>query len=182
MLIFISPLFLIPIAIGLLLAVALWQGLGAFIHRLRGPEVRFLVKEDRPEILEAIRTGYTPRLGLELSEIFPDPVTGPDIDRILTVREKLFSREFGGFFFSVNSQDLSPTEFKALALRLHLEMAFTRSYLLENSSRLWSQRAEEVWCYHTPRPLRRLNPDYYRQLLTEIKKADPTGNNSPVAA
>lgn len=181
MLIFISPIFLGPILMGLVLAWFLWAVLGAVIGRIRGPKIIYTPKTDSPELIEAIRTGYTPRLGLELSEIFPDTVTGPDIDRLLAVREKLFPREFNGFFYSVETQDLSPKEFKAMALRLYLEMAFTRSYLLENSSRLWPDKMETLWVYHTPKPLRKLNPDYYGQLLTEFKKSR-TGNRSPVAA
>ena len=181
MLIFISPFYLIPIAMGLVMAWFLWAVLGAVINRIRGPKVIYTPKQDSPELTQAIRMGYSPRLGLELSEIFPDPVTGPDIDRLLAVREKLFPREFNGFFYPVETQNLSPTEFKAMALRLYLEMAFTRSYLLENSSRLWPDKVESLWVYHTPKPLRKLAPDYYRQLLTEFKKS-PTGNRSPVAA
>ena len=181
MLIFISPFLLIPIALGVTLIVVIYGLAKATIDRIRGPKVIYTPKTDRPELIEAVRTGYTPRLGLELNEIFPDPVTGPDIDRLLGVREKLFPREFSGFFYSVGSQDLSPTEFKAMALRLYLEMAFTRSYLLENSSRLWPQRVEDLWVFHTPKPLRKLAPNYYRQLLTEFKKSR-TGSHSPVAA
>jgi hypothetical protein len=180
MLLFISPFFLIPIAIGLVIAWSLWAVLGAVIQRIRGPKVIYTPKTDSPELIEAIRTGYTPRLGLELNEIFPDPVTGPDIDRILAVREKLFPRELSGLFYSVGSQDLSPTEFKGLALRLYLEMAFTRSYLLENPSGLWPQKIEDLWTYHTPKPLRKLNPDYYRQLLAQWKRNTQTAR-APVA-
>lgn len=180
MLILISPFFLIPIGIGAVLVWSLWAVLSALIARLRGPKVIYTPKTDSPELIEAMRTGYTPRLGLQVSEIFPDPVTGSDIDRILAVREKLFPHEFNGFFFSGFSQDLSPTEFKSLALRLYLEMAFIRSYLREKPSRLWAERAEEVWLYHTPKPLRKLNPDYYRQLLARMNE-DRKTNRSPVA-
>jgi hypothetical protein len=182
MLIFISPFYLIPIAMGLVMAWFLWAVLGVVINRIRGPKVIYTPKQDSPELTQAIRTGYSPRLGLELSEIFPDPVTGPDIDRLLAVREKLFPRQFGEIFYSGHSQDLSPTEFKSLALRLYLEMAFIRSYLLENSSRLWPDKVEGLWVYHTPKPLRKLAPDYYSQLLTEFKKTGRTANRSPVAA
>lgn len=182
MLILISPFFLIPTFMGLVLAWSLWAVLSAIVGRIRGPKVIYTPKKDSPEFIEAVRTGYTPRLGLELSEVFPDAITGQDIDRLLAVREKLFPREFSGFFYSVETQDLSPTEFKALALRLYLEMAFTRSYLLANSSRLWPQKTEYLWTYHAPKPLRKLNPDYYTQLLTKFKKTHPTGSRSPVAA
>lgn len=181
MLIFISPIFLGPILMGLVLAWFLWAVLSAIIVRIRGPKIIYTPKTDSPEFIEAVRSGYTPRLGIELREIFPDTIDGRDIDRILAVREKLFPSEFNGFFYPVGSQDLSPAEFKAMALRLFLEMAFTRSYLLENSSRLWPQRVEDLWIHHTPKPIRKLNPDYYRQLLTEFKKTDRTGNRSPVA-
>lgn len=182
MLIFTAPILIAPVALGLVFVWAIWAFLSVIIDRMRGPKVIYTPKKDSPEFIEAMRTGYTPRLGLELSEIFPDTVTGPDIDRLLAVREKLFPSEFSVLFYSVETQDLSPTEFKAMALRLYLEMAFTRSYLLANSSRLWPQRAEDLWTYHTPKPLRKLNPDYYTQLLTEFKKTHPTGQRSPVAA
>lgn len=182
MLILISPLYLVPVFMALVIAWALWAFLAVIIDRIRGPKVIYTPKKDSPELIEAIRTGYTPRLGLELNEIFPDAVTRPDIDRLLAVREKLFPREFSDAFYLVEAQDLSPREFKALALRLFLEMAFTRSYLLENSSRLWPQKTEDLWTYHAPKPLRKLNPDYYRQLLTEFKKTGRTENRTPVAA
>lgn len=180
MLIFISPFFLIPIALGLILAWALWAVLGAVIARIRRPKVIYTPKTDSPELIEAIRSGYSPRLGLSVSEIFPDTLQSPDIDRILEVRGRLFPIEVGEFFYSVGSQDLTPTEFKNLALRLFLEMAFIRSYLLEKSPRLWPQKTEEIWIYHTPKPLRKLAPDYYRQLLTQWKQNTQT-TRSPVA-
>lgn len=181
MLIFAAPVLIVPVVLGLVFVWAIWAFLSVIIDRIRGPKVIYTPKKDSPEFIEAVRTGYTPRLGLELSEIFPDAVTGPDIDRLLAVREKLFPVEFSGFFYSATTQDPSPTEFKAMALRLFLEMAFTRSYLLANSSRLWPQKTEDLWTYHVPKPLRKLNPDYYTQLLTEFKKTRPTGSRSPVA-
>lgn len=182
MLIFVAPVLIVPVVLGLVFVWAIWAFLSVIIDRIRGPKVIYTPKKDSPEFIEAVKTGYTPRLGLDLNEIFPDAVTGPDIDRLLAVREKLFPVEFSGFFYSVETQDLSPTEFKAMALRLYLEMAFTRSYLLANSSRLWPQRVEDLWTYHAPKALRKLNPDYYTQLLTEFKKTRPTENRSPVAA
>lgn len=131
MLLFIYPFLLIPIGLGLVLAWYLWAFLATIFDRIRGPKVIYTTKKDSPELIEANRSGYSPRLGLELSEIFPETITGPDIDRILAVREKLFPSEFNEFFYSDTSQDLTPTEFKALALRLFLEMAFIRSYLQE---------------------------------------------------
>lgn len=181
MLILISPFYLIPIFIGLVIAWALWAFLATIFARIRGPKVIYTPKKDSPELIEAIASGYSPRLGLEMNEIFPDPIAGSDIDRLLAVREKLFSHEFSGFFYQASTQDLSPTEFKAMALRLYLEMAFTRSYLLENSSRLWPQRSEDLWVYHAPKPLRKLNPDYYRQLLMDFKNKERTGNRPLVA-
>lgn len=181
MLIFAAPVLIVPVVLGLVFVWAIWAFLSVIIDRIRGPKVIYTPKKDSPEFIEAVRTGYTPRLGLDLGEIFPDPVTEPDIDRLLAVREKLFPHEFSGFFYSVETQDLSPKEFKAMALRLFLEMAFTRSYLLENSSRLWPQKTEDLWAYHAPKPLRKLNPDYYTQLLTEFKKTRPTGSRFPVA-
>ena len=182
MLIFVAPVLIVPVVLGLVFVWSIWAFLSVIIDRIRGPKVIYTPKKDSPEFIEAVRTGYTPRLGLELSEVFPDAVTGQDIDRLLAVREKLFPREFSGFFYSATTQDLSPTEFKAMALRLFLEMAFTRSYLLENSSRLWPQKTEDLWTYHAPKPLRKLNPDYYTQLLAEFKKTRPTESGSPVAA
>jgi hypothetical protein len=181
MLILIAPVYIVPIVLGLVIVWAIGAVLWAIIVRIRGPKVIYTPKTDSPEFIEAVRSGYTPRLGIELREIFPDTIYRRDIDRILAVREKLFPREFSGFFYSMGSQDLSPAEFKAMALRLFLEMAFIRSYLLEKSSRLWPQRVEDLWIHHTPKPLRKLNPAYYRQLLTEFKKTDRTGNRSPVA-
>lgn len=180
MLIFICPFLLIPIALGLVLAWSLWAFLATIFDRIRGPKIIYTPKKDSPELIEAIKSGYSPRLGLELNEIFPEAITGPDIDRLLSVREKIFPREFNGFFYSGGSQDLTPAEFKALALRLFLEMAFLRSYLQGKSSRLWPERAEEVWIYHAPKPLRKLNPDYYGQLLARMHQ-DRTANRSPVA-
>lgn len=181
MLIFVAPVFIVPVILGLVVVWAIWAFLAVIIDRIRGPKVIYTPKADSPELTEAIRTGYSPRLGLELSEIFPDPITGPDIDRLLAVREELFPHQFNEFFYSTSTHDLSPTELKSLALRLYLEMAFTRSYLLENSSRLWPDKAEGLWIYHAPKPLRKLNPDYYGQLLTEFKKTR-TETRTPVAA
>lgn len=181
MLLLICPFLLIPLGIGLVIAWGLWAFLAVIFDRIRGPKVIYTPKKDSAELIEAIRSGYSPRLGLELVEIFPDTVLGPDIERILAVREKLFPSELSGFFYPADTHDLSPTEFKALALGLYLEMAFTRSYLLENSSRHWPQKTEDLWTYHAPKTLRKLNPDYYAQLLTEFK-TNRTKRHTPVAA
>jgi hypothetical protein len=69
-------------------------------------------------------------------------------------------------------QDLGPDEFKSLALRLYLEMAFARSYLLEKDPQKWPPKREELWIYHTPRPLRKLDPDFYKQLLAKWQKSN----------
>ena len=182
MLLFICPFLLIPLGIALVIAWSLWAFLAVIFDRIRGPKVIYTPKKDSTELTQAIRSGYTPRLGLELVEIFPDPVLSPDIDRILAAREKLFPEELSGFFYSVETQDLSPTEFKAMALRLYVEMAFIRAYLLESSSRLWPQKNEDLWNYHAPKPLRKLNPDYYAQLITEFKNKNRTKKRSPIAA
>lgn len=179
MLILISPFYLIPIGMAFVVAWALWAFLAVIFDRIRGPKVIYTPKTDSPEFIDAMEAGYSPRLGLQLSEIFSDPIQRPDIDRILAVREKLFSHEFNGFFYSGFLQDLTPMAFKALGLRLFLEMSFMRSYLREKSSRLWTERAEEIWICHTPKPLRKLNPDYYRQLLTRMNE-DRTTNRSPI--
>lgn len=178
MLLLVCPFLLVPLGIGLVMAWSLWAFLAVIFDRIRGPKVIYTPKKDSAELIEAIRTGYTPRLGLELVEIFPDPITGVDIDRILSAREKLFPVEFQEFFYQVSSQDLSPTEFRALALRLFVEMAFIKAYLLENSSRLWPQTTEDLWTYHAPKPLRKLNPDFYTQLFGKFKN----NRRSPVAA
>lgn len=180
MLIFICPFLLIPIGLGLVLAWSLWALLATIFDRIRGAKIIYTPKKDSPELIEAIRSGYSPRIGLELNEIFPEAIAWPDIDRLLAMRENLFPREFNGFFYPVDSQDLTPAEFKSLALRLFLEMAFLRSYLQGKSSRLWPERAEEAWIFHAPKPLRKLNPDYYGQLLARMNE-DCTANRSPVA-
>lgn len=176
------PVFIIPIMAGLALAFGIWAFIGVMIDRMRGPKVIYTPKKDSPELIEAIQIGYSPRLGMELSEIFPDQITRTDIDRLIDLREKLFPIEFSEFFYSGQSPDLSPTEFKTMALRLYLEMAFTRSYLLENTSGLWTDKIENLWIFHTPKPLRKLAPDYYRQLLVEFKNTKRAKNRSPVAA
>ena len=99
-----------------------------------------------------------------------DPIMEPDIDRLLAVREKIFSDMFSGFFYSVETRGLSLTEFKAMALRLYVEMAFIRAYLIENSPALWPQKSEDLWTHHTPKALRKLNPAFYGQLLGKKKK------------
>ena len=86
-----------------------------------------------------------------------------------------------GFYNTDGLPDLNPDGFKSLALRLYLEMAFIRSYLLENSPKRWSQRTEELWIYHTPRPLRKLAPDFYRQMLAKLKQS-ATGSRPREAA
>ena len=111
------PVFLIPLFAALTLAWGLFAFLWAIIERIRGPKVIYTPKKDSPEFTQAVRTGYSPRLGLELIEIFPDPITGPDIDRLLAVREKLFPEKLIGVLYSVETHDLSPIEFKAKALR-----------------------------------------------------------------
>jgi len=93
----------------------------------------------------------------------------PDIDRLLAVREKIFSDMFSGFFYSVETRGLSLTEFKAMALRLYVEMAFIRAYLIENSPALWPQKSEDLWTHHTPKALRKLNPAFYGQLLGKFQ-------------
>ena len=97
------------------------------------------------------------------------------IDRIVRVRGVFFSVEFHGAFYDPdNAPDLNPDDLKKLALRLFVEMAFVRSFLLENSPTRWCEKTEKFWIYHTPRPLRKLDPDFYRQLLAKLRKQDQT--------
>lgn len=165
-----APVFiplLITTAFSFMALMALWRVLQAFLNRHQAlPEATHL--NDSSEYSEAVRYGYSRQIDLSVDEIFIDPIRIQDIDRILTVRKNLFPKEYCGSFYRPATQDFSPTEFKALALRLFLEMAFVRTYLLARSPSLWSQRAEEIWIYHTPKPLRKLNPDYYRQLLGKL--------------
>lgn len=161
---------IIPIFAALTLAWGLLAILWAIVQRLRGPKVIYTPKKDSSELTESIKSGYTPTLGLELNEIFPDPITSADIDRLLVAREKLFPIDFSKYLYLDNQTDLSPTEFKAKALRLYVEMAFLRTYFLENSSRLWPNKNESLWIYHAPKPLRKLNPDYYAQLMNDIEQ------------
>jgi|GEM_PF-2780542 len=176
------PVFLIPLFAALTLAWGLWAFLSVIFDRIRGPKVIYTPKKDSPELIEAMRTGYTPRLGLELNEIFPEAFARSDIERLLAARAKLFPDKLSEFFYSTDTQDLSPKEFKALALRLFLEMAFMRAFILENSPRLWPQKSEDLWAYHAPKALRKLYPDYFRQLLNEFKNTDHASTRKPVAA
>lgn len=175
------PAFLIPLFMALTLAWGLWAFLSAIFDRIRGPKVIYTPKKASPELVKAIRTGYTPRLGLELNEIFPDALTRSDIDRLLVARGKLFPEKLNEFFYWGDTQDLSPKELKALALRLFLEMAFMREFILENSPGLWPQKSEDLWAYHAPKSLRKLHPDYFRQLLNEFKNTDHENTRKPVA-
>ena len=177
-LIFFTVPLLISAAIGLVVLMGLWRVFNAIADRL---QVRVFNPPtvESPEVLAAIRSGYSPRLGLSLSDIFPERLDRQDIDRIVEIRTALFPHDIASQFYSTNSlQDLEPAEFKALALRLYLEMAFTRSYLLERSPRRWTARTEELWQYHTPKPLRKLNPDFYRQLFAELGRSH---THNPVA-
>lgn len=178
-----APVFiplLITTTFSLMALIALWRALQAFLLRHKALPKTIELNEST-EYLEAVRNGYSKQIGLSVDEIFIDPIGIQDIDRILTVRKNLFPKEYCGSFYSSATQDFSPTEFKALALRLFLEMAFVRTYLLAQSPSLWSQRAEEIWIYHTPKPLRKLNPDYYRQLLGKLKQDFSVDRSSKAA-
>lgn len=178
-----APVFiplLITTAFSLMALMALWRVFQAFFFRHKGPPDTNVLNESN-EYLEAVRYGYSKQVDLSVDEIFIDPIGIQDIDRILTVRKNLFPKEFCGSFYNFAAQDLSPAEFKALALRLFLEMAFVRTYLLAQSPSLWSRRAEVLWIYHTPKPLRKLNPDYYRQLLGKLNKDFSVDRSSKAA-
>ena len=172
---------LIPIAIALVIIVwPFWAVFKAVRNCYKKPVTPYQPpKDDSPELLEAIRNGYSP--AVPIGEIFPYSIDRQDIDKIARVRGVFFPARFqAGFYNTDDLPDLNPDDFKGLALRLYLEMAFIRSYLLENSPNQWSQRTEELWIYHTPRPLRKLKPDFYRQLLTKLKQA--TTENRPQEA
>lgn len=97
MLLFAAPVLIVPVVLGLVFVWAIWAFLSVIIDRIRGPKVIYTPKKDSPEFIEAVRTGYTPRLGLELSEVFPDAVTGQDIDRLLAVRKNFFPVSLADF-------------------------------------------------------------------------------------
>lgn len=175
MLIFISPIFiawLVPIAIVVLIILwPFWAVFKALRKRFKKPPEPYQPKTDSPELLEAIRNGYSP--AVPIGEIVPYPINRQDIDKIVGVRDYFFpENEYQARFYNTDDlPDLGPDELKGLALRLYLEMAFIRCYILENSPNPWSQRVEELWVYHIPRPLRKLAPDFYRQLLTKLEQA-----------
>lgn len=53
MLILISPFYLIPIFVGLVIAWALWAFLSVIFDRMRGPKIIYTAKKDSPEFTEA---------------------------------------------------------------------------------------------------------------------------------
>ncbi len=153
--------------------IAFKSSLQALIYRMRA-KTTIITRNEREELLEAHRTGFSPSLGLKPDEILPEPIDMEKIERIVSIREALFPNRMLGSFYQVNNlPDLCPDEFKSLALRLYLEMAFARSYLLEKDPQKWPPKREELWIYHTPRPLRELNPDFYRALLAKWQKSNP---------
>ena len=175
-------IFLIPfiIAFGgpivMFLAIVIWPVMMIFkaITKLfKKKHIPHKPHEDSPEFLKATWTGYSP--DLPLNEIFPHNLDREYIDRIVRVRGVFFPVEFHTAFYDPdNAPDLNPDDLKKLALRLFVEMAFVRSFLLENSPTRWSEKTEKFWIYHTPRPLRKLDPDFYRQLLAKLRKQDQT--------
>lgn len=184
MLIFILPVFipwLIPIAIALVIITwPFWTVFKAVRNRYKKPVKPYQPKTDSPELLEAIRNGYSPTLPIR--EVFPYNIDRQDIEKIVRVRGVFFPVKYqAGFYNTENLPDLNPDEFKGLALRLYLEMAFIRSYILENSPHQWSQRTEELWIYHTPRPIRKLKPDFYQQLLTKLKQSTTASRQQAAA-
>lgn len=161
---FFLPTFVI-VAFMLMGLIALWESIQAFAYRMRG-KASIIQKIESDKVLEAHRSGFSPSLGLKPDEILPDSIDKEKIERIVSIRNALFPAKILGSFYQVNTlPDLNPEEFKALALRLYLEMAFARHFLIEKDPQKWPPRREELWIYHTPRPLRKLNPDFYKQLL-----------------
>lgn len=158
---------LVVMAFMLMGLMALWESIQAFAYRMRG-KASIIQKIESDEVLEAHRSGFSPSLGLKPDEILPDLIDKEKIERIVSIRNALFPAKMLGSFYQVNAlPDLEPEEFKALALRLYLEMAFVRHFLIEKDPQKWPPRREELWIYHTPRPLRKLNPDFYKQLLAK---------------
>lgn len=158
---------LVVVAFMLMGLMALWESIQAFAYRMRG-KASIIQKIESDELLEAHRSGFSPHLGLKPDEILPDPIDKEKIERIVSIRNALFPVSMLGSFYQVNAlPDLGPEEFKALALRLYLEMAFVRHFLIEKDPQKWPPRREELWIYHTPRPLRKLNPDFYKHLLAK---------------
>lgn len=164
-------LFLLPTLITLAFVImglmALRDTIRAFAYRLRG-KVNIIQKIESDKILEANRSGFSPSLGLKPDEILPDLIDKEKIERIISIRNALFPAKMLGSFYQVNDlPDLGHEEFKTLALRLYLEMAFARHFLIENDPQKWPARREELWIYHTPRPLRKLSPDFYKELMAK---------------
>lgn len=177
MILFLLPAFVV-LAFVLMGLMALKSSLQALMYRMRG-SATIITRNEREELLEAHRTGFSPNLELKPDEILPDPIDKEKIERIVSIRAALFpSRMLGSFYQVDNLPDLGPDECKSLALRLYLEMAFARSYLIEKDPQKWPQKREELWIYHTPKPLRKLNPDFYRALLAKRQKS----NNQTQAA
>jgi len=171
MILFLLPTFVV-IAFILLGLMAFKSSLLALIFRMRG-KTTIITHNEREELLEAHRKGFSPSLGLKPDEVLPDPIEKEKIERIVSIRAALFPSRMLGSFYQVNDlPDLCPDEFKSLALRLYLEMAFARSYLLEKDPQKWPPKREELWIYHTPRPLRKLDPDFYKQLLAKWQKSN----------
>ncbi len=165
MILFLLPTFVV-IAFLLMALMAFNSSLQALVYRMRG-KTTIITRNEREELLEAHRKGFSPSLELKPDEILPDPIDKEKIERIVSIRAALFPNRMLGSFYQVNNlPDLCPDEFKSLALRLYLEMAFARSYLIEKDPQKWPQKREELWIYHTPRPLRKLNPDFYKELMS----------------
>lgn len=158
---------LVVLAFMLMGLMALWESIQALAYRMRG-KANIIQKIESDELLKAHRSGFSPYLGLKPDEILPDPIDKEKIERIVSIRNALFPAKILGSFYQVNTlPDLNPEEFKTLALRLYLEMAFARHFLIEKDPQKWPPRREELWIYHTPRPLRKLNPDFYNELMAK---------------
>jgi hypothetical protein len=171
MILFLLPTFVV-LAFILMGLMAFKSSLQALMYWIRG-KTTIITRNEREELLEAHRTGFSPTLSLMPYEIFPDLIDKEKIGRIVSIRAALFPSRMLGSFYQVNDlPDLGPDEFKGLALRLYLEMAFARSYLIEKDPQKWPSKREELWIYHTPRPLRKLNPDFYRALLAKWQKSN----------
>lgn len=158
---------LVVVAFMLMGLMAFWESIQAIAYRMRG-KANIIQQIEGDELLEAHRSGFSPHLGLKPDEILLDPIDKEKIERIVSIRTALFPASMLGAFYQVSElPDLEPEKFKALALRLYLEMAFARHFLIEKDPQKWPPRREELWIYHTPRPLRKLNPDFYKQLLAK---------------
>lgn len=162
--IFLSPLIAIPLLGLCSIALKVYELSKDLNLRFKTNNYTPPIIEQNPDLLLAENYGFSPELTITPQEILKNH---GDLtpDRVIEIGKVIYPPKYWQHF----KQQEVTTDKDKIICSLFLQMTFFREFILRNEPSLWSKKSEEQWAYHCPKSLRKLKPDFYTFLVSQLK-------------